>query len=103
MDNLIIAPKGTRLWILNLGTLEADAAWFKRGGSTSTRSNPNPASERRSLKMYGILIEHPEEGLILWETGGGREYPEVVGAPINGKLVPINQMSLSFKQSEASS
>lgn len=83
MDNLIIAPKGTRLWILNLGTLEADAAWFKRGGSTSTRSNPNPASERRSLKMYGILIEHPEEGLILWETGGGRDYPEVVGAPIN--------------------
>jgi glyoxylase-like metal-dependent hydrolase (beta-lactamase superfamily II) len=29
------------------------------------------------------LIEHPTEGLILFETGGGKDYPEVWGAPLN--------------------
>ena len=29
--------------------------------------------------MFCILIEHPHEGLILWETGCGKDYPEVWG------------------------
>lgn len=29
------------------------------------------------------MIEHPTEGLILFETGGGKDYPEVWGAPLN--------------------
>ena len=85
MDNLIVAPDNTRFWILDLGTLEADDAFFKRGANVSSMSNPNPTNARRHLKMYGILIDHPEEGLILWETGGGRNYPEIVGAPLNGE------------------
>jgi len=79
--------------ILNLGTLEADAAWFKRGGSVSSLSNPNPTNERRKLKMYAILIDHPEEGLILYETGGGKNYPEVTGAPINDVFAQIDYNS----------
>lgn len=53
-------------------------------GNTSTRSNPNPPTrERRKLIQLAVLIEHPTEGLILYETGSGRDYPEVWGAPVN--------------------
>ncbi|KAJ1603450.1 hypothetical protein NDA14_006759 [Ustilago hordei] len=79
------APKGTKAHVICLGYLQADAGWFKRGGNTSTMSNPKgPAEpERRDLIMYSVLIEHPTEGLILWETGCGKNYPEVWGAPLN--------------------
>jgi len=33
--------------------------------------------------MISALIEHPTEGLILFETGAGANYPEVAGAPAN--------------------
>ena len=29
--------------------------------------------------MYCVLIDHPHEGVILWETGCGVDYPEVWG------------------------
>lgn len=29
--------------------------------------------------MISALIEHPEEGLLLYETGAGKDYPEVWG------------------------
>lgn len=54
-----------------------------RGANTSTASNPNPKSGRRKGVIIGVLIEHPTEGLILFETGGGKDYPEVWGAPLN--------------------
>lgn len=75
------APKGTKCHVICLGYLQADAGWFKRGGNTSLMSNPKgPAEpERRDLIMYAVLIEHPTEGLILWETGCGKDYP---GKPI---------------------
>jgi hypothetical protein len=40
-----------------------------RGGNTSTASSPNPVSKRRDLIAAAILVDHPEEGLILFETG----------------------------------
>jgi len=30
-----------------------------------------------------VLIEHPTEGLVLFETGSGKDYPEVWGPPLN--------------------
>ena len=45
-------------------------------------SNPNPVSPRRQLVMLAYLIEHPTEGLILYETGAGDDYPEVVGPQV---------------------
>lgn len=33
--------------------------------------------------MVSVLIEHPSEGLLLYETGAGKDYPEVWGAPLN--------------------
>lgn len=56
-----------------------------RGGNTSLMSNPNgpPVHKRRDLVMYVVLIDHPTEGLILFETGCGKDYPEIWGAPLN--------------------
>lgn len=34
-------------------------------------------------RRYCILIEHPHEGLILWETGCGKDYPEVWGPVVS--------------------
>ena len=57
------------MWLLDLGTLECDEGWLLRGGNTSTLSNPEGARKRRQLICLSVLIEHPEDGLILYETG----------------------------------
>jgi hypothetical protein len=66
-------PVGTKAWMLCLGYLEADEGFLVRGGNTSLASNKDEArgNKRRILPMYCVLIEHPHEGLILWETGSG--------------------------------
>jgi glyoxylase-like metal-dependent hydrolase (beta-lactamase superfamily II) len=48
----------------------------------ATASNPNPTPKRRRLLLLSVLIEHPTEGLILYETGAGDDYPEVVGPQV---------------------
>lgn len=47
-----------------------------RGGGTTTASNPTTVAKRRKAVIISVLIEHPTEGLILFETGGGENYPE---------------------------
>jgi len=59
-----------------------------RAGGTSTLSNPTPKSERRELAIISVLISHPTEGLILFETGSGKDYPEVWGPPVNDIFAP---------------
>lgn len=83
LDVLNAAPEGTKMWLLHCGNIEADEGWFTRGGGTSTASNPNPQHGRRKGVIISVLIEHPTEGLIIFETGGGKNYPEVWGAPLN--------------------
>jgi glyoxylase-like metal-dependent hydrolase (beta-lactamase superfamily II) len=64
-----------------------------RGSNTSTFSNPNPANKRRRLIMMSFLIFHPTEGLILYETGGGDNYPEIVGPPIQDVFSRVDYTS----------
>ena len=73
---LNVAPKGTKVIVLDLGSLVADLGWFIRGANGSLASNPDgPAkNERREITSYALLIDHPTEGLILFETGCGRDY-----------------------------
>ena len=40
--------------------------------------------------MVSVLIEHPTEGLILFETGAGKDYPEVWGAPLNDVFARVD-------------
>ncbi|PVH68002.1 metallo-beta-lactamase superfamily protein [Cadophora sp. DSE1049] len=62
-------PQGTKMYILNLGILQCDEGWLFRGGNTSTNSNRNPENKRRDLISACILIDHPDAGLLLFETG----------------------------------
>jgi len=40
-----------------------------RGSNSGTMSNKNPENKRRDLIVLAALIEHPDVGLILFETG----------------------------------
>jgi hypothetical protein len=40
-----------------------------RGANSGTASNPNPEAKRRELIVLAALIEHPQAGLLLFETG----------------------------------
>ncbi|KAL1962110.1 hypothetical protein VTN77DRAFT_577 [Rasamsonia byssochlamydoides] len=75
-------PPGTKMHILDLGTLEADEGWLLRGGNTSTLSNQNPQHKRRRLIVLAALIEHPDFGLILFETGCAENIEVKWGAPL---------------------
>jgi len=79
-----VCPKGTRAYLLEVGWLEADEGFVMRGGNTSLWSTKDKAfvNKRRRLPMYCVLINHPHEGLILWETGSGVDYPEVWGPAV---------------------
>ncbi|KAF2013242.1 Metallo-hydrolase/oxidoreductase [Aaosphaeria arxii CBS 175.79] len=90
IDLINQAPEGTKLWFLHLGNLECDEGWLKRAGNTSSLSNPNPTNLRRKLIMLAYLISHPTEGLILYETGAGADYPEVVGPQVNDVFTRVD-------------
>lgn len=84
-----VCPEGTRIHLLEVGWLECDAGYLVRGGNTSLGSTAGKSfvNERRELPMYCVLIDHPHEGLILWETGSGDEYTRHCG-PINSDIFP---------------
>ncbi|KAH8697584.1 beta-lactamase-like protein [Talaromyces proteolyticus] len=75
-------PTGTKMHILDLGTLEADESWIFRGGNTSSLSNKNPENKRRELIILSTLIEYPGVGLILYETGCAEDLDVKWGAPL---------------------
>ncbi|THV53751.1 hypothetical protein BGAL_0043g00370 [Botrytis galanthina] len=79
-----VCPPGTRAYLLELGWLECDEGFVTRGGNTSLKSTEGEkfVNKRRELPVYAILIDHPFEGVILWETGCGVDYPEVWGPQV---------------------
>lgn len=79
-----VCPIGTKAYLLELGWLECDEGFVVRGGNTSLKSTEGQSfvNKRRELPMYAVLIDHPHEGLILWETGSGKNYPEVWGPAV---------------------
>jgi hypothetical protein len=80
-----VCPKGTKMHVLEVGWLECDEGFVVRGGNTSLKSTEHTpfVNKRRQLPMYCILIDHPHEGLILWETGCGKDYPTVWGPQVS--------------------
>ena len=48
------------------------------------------APDRPKMCFIGILTEHPKEGLILFETGSGKDYPQVCSAPLDDIFAQIN-------------
>lgn len=87
-----VCPPGTKFHVLEVGWLECDEAFVTRGGNTSLKSTEDQSfvNKRRQMPMYCILVEHPHEGLILWETGCGRDYPTVWGPAASDIFARVN-------------
>lgn len=79
-----VCPIGSKFWMLEVGWLECDEGQLIRGanGSLMSSSEKPFQNKRRELPCYCILVEHPFEGLILWETGCGKDYPEIWGPQV---------------------
>ncbi|KAJ6119147.1 hypothetical protein N7523_003427 [Penicillium sp. IBT 18751x] len=75
-------PPGTKMHILDLGTLQVDESWLLRGANASSASNLNPESKRRDLMVLAALIDYPGVGLVLFETGCAEDIDMKWGAPI---------------------
>ncbi|KAH6972394.1 metallo-beta-lactamase superfamily protein [Ilyonectria sp. MPI-CAGE-AT-0026] len=75
-------PPGTKVHLLNLGILLGDEGWFLRGANASSGSQPNPENKRRELISLAVLVDHPEAGLILFETGCAEDLDVKWGAPL---------------------
>lgn len=71
-----------KLRLLDFGGLTADQGWFIEGAGTSTLSQTAPETVRRNLKMMGVLIEHPKNGIILYEVGPAPNYEQLWPAPV---------------------
>lgn len=87
-----VCPPETKFHVLEVGWLECDEAFIVRGSNTSLKSTEDNTfvNKRRQLPMYCILIEHPHEGLILWETGCGKDYPTVWGPTVSEIFARVN-------------
>lgn len=87
-----VCPPGTKAYLLDLGRLEADEGFMIRGGNTSLKSTEGTSfvNKRREMVMYSVLIDHPHEGCILWETGSGVDYPTVWGPQIADVFSRVN-------------
>jgi len=71
-----------KLRVMNYGALTADDGWVIEAAGVSTNSNPNPGNFRRDYTMTGALIEHPDEGVILYEAGPAPNWEELWPAPV---------------------
>ena len=67
--------EGLRFAILENGTFECDKS-FLQMGNTATKDNRNPLATWVRAPVYSVLIEHPQEGYILYDGGAckGDEY-----------------------------
>jgi hypothetical protein len=89
MDSNRSCPEGTKLWvpnhgsrcanlkILHLGTLEADEAYVLRHANAHKHYSENKPRRTRKLPINAALIQHPEEGLILFDTGAAQDIEKV--------------------------
>jgi hypothetical protein len=48
---------------------ESDRDRLLRGGNGGNIHDPNPENRRRDLIVLAALIDHPQAGLLLFETG----------------------------------
>jgi hypothetical protein len=59
----------SKISLLDLGRMDVDDGWFIRGCTSALQSNPHPAFERRRVAVVAAVVEHPQAGPILFDTG----------------------------------
>jgi glyoxylase-like metal-dependent hydrolase (beta-lactamase superfamily II) len=65
--NLMAAK--SKLSLLDLGRMDVDDGFFIRGATAALQSSPHPAFERRRIAVVAAVVEHPQAGPILFDTG----------------------------------
>jgi glyoxylase-like metal-dependent hydrolase (beta-lactamase superfamily II) len=60
---------GNRFYILDNGYLELDKNQMVAGATLGTADNKNVPSEWIQIPVYSVLIDNPERGWILYDTG----------------------------------
>ncbi|KYG42190.1 hypothetical protein M433DRAFT_74313 [Acidomyces richmondensis BFW] len=76
--------------LLHCGNIEADEGWLIGGAGAGTATHPAGHKTRRKGVIISVLIEHPSEGLILFETGAGRDYPKKWGTAIHELFTQVD-------------
>ena len=71
-----------KLRLLDFGDITADDAWAFEGAGASTISSLKPDVLRRFFHMTGVLIEHPKEGLVLYDVGPAPNFRELWPEPV---------------------
>jgi glyoxylase-like metal-dependent hydrolase (beta-lactamase superfamily II) len=71
----------SKISLLDLGRLDVDDGWFIRGCTSALQSNPHPAFERRRVAVVAAVVEHPQAGPILFDTGCAENADEEWPAP----------------------
>ncbi|KAJ8097117.1 metallo-beta-lactamase superfamily protein [Lipomyces tetrasporus] len=73
-------PTGAKLWLLNLGIIDLDAANVLAGANQFPVGLPPQPHERRDLIMIAALVYHPDVGLVLFDTGSCEDVIKSWGA-----------------------
>lgn len=60
---------GMKVYLLDNGWLECDANWMVANTTLGTAENPNAPSKWIKIPCYAVLIQHPTQGWILFDTG----------------------------------
>lgn len=61
--------KGLKAYILNTGYMYNDSLYSVAFNTVGTIENPNPEHKWVTVPCYCVLIDHPTEGWILYDTG----------------------------------
>lgn len=79
------AAPDMKMYILDGGYIELDQNWILSGASYGTKDNPNAPSKWVKIPCYQVLVQHPEKGWILFDTGNhpdamNGEWPGAMGS-----------------------
>ena len=66
-----------KMYLLDFGELSFEPGFFLEMGSCATLDNPSPPHSLIRAAMEGVLIDHPKDGLLLYEVGPPPNFKEL--------------------------
>jgi len=79
-----------KMYLLDFGILQAEEGWFFEAGHCATLSETQPPHTLRPAAMQGVLIDHPKDGVILYEVGPAPNFKELWPEPVY-QVFPITK------------
>ncbi|GAB2046019.1 N-acyl homoserine lactonase family protein [Agathobaculum sp. TL06] len=86
--------KQMRAYILDLGSMQSDSNLAYWGSTLATRAQPNMPHHMNTTPSYAVLIDHPQAGWILYDTGMGdpNEWPRHILETVLAEQAPTMTM-----------